>query len=220
LEVERSPLFESWLVAERRRFRGYRAALLEQLVRNAVGDEIFGYLEQWLQLAPFEQRVHEMLLTALARRGRIREGEERLAASARLFEAEGLDARPLREAWRAARAQADGAVQITTAMPQPAAAPHGGFDKTALIEPRRASIAVMPFIDHTPGVSVRGGPADGLAHDVITRLAKLRSLFVIAQGTVFALDERRVGPEEAARILGVDYVVGGSLLRRGKQFRV
>ena len=33
------------------------------------------------------------------------------------------------------------------------------------------------------GLSVRGGAADALAHDVITRLAKLRSLFVIAQGT-------------------------------------
>ena len=43
------------------------------------------------QLAPFDRRVHEILLNALARRGRIREGEEHLAATARLFEAEGLD---------------------------------------------------------------------------------------------------------------------------------
>ena len=42
-------------------------------------------------------------------------------------------------------------------------------------------------------LGARGGAADALAHDVITRLAKLRSLFVIAQGTVFALHERRIG---------------------------
>src|SRR4029453_16677109 len=52
------------------------------------------------------------------------------------------------------------------------------------------------------------------------RLAKLRSLFVIAQGTVFALSERRVGPEEAGRTLNVDYVVSGTLQRKGKRLTV
>jgi hypothetical protein len=46
---------------------------------------------------------------------------------------------------------------------------------------------------------------------VITRLAKLRSLFVIAQGTIFALAEKGVGAEEAGRLLNVDYVVSGTL---------
>ena len=69
----------------------------------------------------------------------------------------------------------------------------------------------MPFIDASPATGARGGAADALAHDVITRLAKLRSLFVIAQGTVFALHERRIGPEEAGRMLNVDYVVSGSV---------
>ncbi|MFX8860261.1 hypothetical protein ABTM70_19005, partial [Acinetobacter baumannii] len=65
-----------------------------------------------------------------------------------------------------------------------------------------------------------GGPAGGLAHDLITRLAKLRSLFVIAQGSVFALNERHVGPEEAGRMLNVDYVVSGSLQRRDNRLAV
>ena len=52
-----------------------------------------------------------MLLDALARRGRIREGEEHLAATTRLFEAEGLDCAPIRDAWRSARAQADSSPQ-------------------------------------------------------------------------------------------------------------
>jgi DNA-binding winged helix-turn-helix (wHTH) protein len=75
--------------------------------------------------------------------------------------------------------------------------------------PRRASIAVMPFLDESVITGVRGGTADALAHDVITRLAKLRTLFIIAQGTVFTLHERRVGPEEAGRMLDVDYVASG-----------
>ena len=55
---------------------------------------------------------------------------------------------------------------------------------------------------------------------MITRLAKLRSLFVIAQGTVFALHERRIGAEEAGRMLNVDYVVSGSVRRDGKRLTV
>jgi len=84
----------------------------------------------------------------------------------------------------------------------------------------RASIAVMPFVDRSAQAGVRGGLADGLAFDVIARLAKLRSLFVIAQGTVFALDQRSVGPEEAGRTLNVDYVVSGSLRRHGHRLAV
>ena len=106
LEIDRSPVFNGWLTAQRRRFRGCHAALLEHLVKSVPDDEAFGYLEKWLQLAPFDRHVHELLLNALARRGRIREGEEHLAATVRLFEAEGLDCAPLRDAWRSARAQA------------------------------------------------------------------------------------------------------------------
>ena len=84
----------------------------------------------------------------------------------------------------------------------------------------RASIAVMPFTDSSAVSGIRGGIADALAHDVITRLAKLRSLFVIAQGTVFALHEQHIGSAEAGRILGVDYVTSGSVQRRGKRLTV
>jgi TolB-like protein len=89
------------------------------------------------------------------------------------------------------------------------------------VEPRRASIAVMPFVDLSAATDVkRGGTADALAFDVITRLAKLRSLFVIAQGTVFALQERGIGPGDVANFLDVDYVVSGTLRRFGQRLAV
>src|SRR5215470_5110424 len=215
LDIDRSPGFNGWLTAQRRRFRGCHAALLEHLVRHVPDDEALGHLEKWLQLAPFDRRVHELLLTALARRGRIREGEEHLAATTKLFEAEGLDGAPVRDAWRAARAQVDGTrVRVT------APAADSGRDDTAPTATRRASIAVMPFTDRSATTDARGGASDALAHDVITRLAKLRSLLVIAQGTVFALHERRIGPEEAGRMLNVDYVVSGAVRRDGNRLAV
>ena len=85
---------------------------------------------------------------------------------------------------------------------------------------RRASIAVMPFIDLTPGAKTPGSMAGALAHDLITRLAQLRSLFVIAQGTVFALGERNICPKEAGRLLNVDYLVSGTLQRNARELVV
>jgi DNA-binding SARP family transcriptional activator len=220
LDVDRSPAFSSWLMAQRRRFRGCQAAVLEHLIRSMPDDEAFPHLEKWLQLAPFDRRVHETLLNALARHGRIREGEEHLATTARLFEAEGLDHAPLRERWRAAREKAETSARVQVAASPPATA-SGSSDAAVVVPaPRRASVAVMPFVDQSVETRIPGGPADGLAHDVITRLAKLRNLFVIAQGTVFALRERHIAPEEAGRMLNVDYIVSGSLQRHGQRLTV
>jgi DNA-binding SARP family transcriptional activator/TolB-like protein/tetratricopeptide (TPR) repeat protein len=217
-EIDRNPDFNAWLTAQRRQFRGRHVALLERLAGTETGDEIFRHLEKWLELAPFDLRVHEMLLNAFARHRRLREGEEHLLATARMFEDEGLDHGPVREMWRAAKAQGDGAkIRVTDISPVPALTP---ADDGVIASPRRASIAVMPFIERNAGMPAQGGAAGGLAHDLITRLAKLRSLFIIAQGTVFALSERHVGPEEAGRMLNVDYVVSGSLQRQGARMTV
>jgi DNA-binding SARP family transcriptional activator/tetratricopeptide (TPR) repeat protein len=220
LEIDRSPAFNGWVTAQRRRFRGYHAALLEHLVKRFPNDEALGYLEQWLVLAPFDERVHELLLNALARNGRIRDGEEHLASTTRLFESEGLDSTPIRDAWRSARAPGENSPRVHTVVSGVTAAAGNGLENIVSVAPCRASIAVMPFVDQSTEISARGGPADALARDVITRLAKLRSLFVIAQGTVFALHERRVGPEEAGRMLSVDYVTSGTLRRQGDRLAV
>jgi DNA-binding SARP family transcriptional activator len=220
LEIDRSPAFNGWITAQRRRFRGYHATLLEQLVQSASDDVALGYLEKWLVLAPFDQRVHELLLHALARRGQIREGEEHLTATVRLFESEGLDCNPIREAWQSTRATADRSSRTPMAAANVTTPAGKGDEPPATIAQRRASIAVMPFIERSAMTGIRGGIADALADDVITRLAKLRSLFVIAQGSVFALHDRQIGPEEAGRMLNVDYIVSGSVRRQGEQLLV
>jgi DNA-binding winged helix-turn-helix (wHTH) protein/tetratricopeptide (TPR) repeat protein len=106
----------------------------------------------------------------------------------------------------------------SAAMPITESEPDSG--DVALRAHRRASLAVMPFVDKSDVVRARGGAADALVHDIIARLAKLRSLFVIAEGTVFALHERQVGPTEAAELLKVDYIANGSIRRSGKNLTV
>jgi DNA-binding SARP family transcriptional activator len=215
LEIEHSPVYTGWLIAQRRRFRGYHAALLENLGRNVPDAEALGYLETWLELAPFDRRAHELLLRALVRCDRIREAEEHFATATRLFEAEGLDGTPLREAWRSAKAHEERLPGATVS----ATADESRGDRPSA-EPHRASVAVMPFDDCSTITEGGGGQAGALAHDVITGLAKLRNLFVIAQGTVFALHERHIGSDQAGRMLNVEYVTSGTLRRQGDRLSV
>lgn len=218
-EIDRNPSFNTWLTAQRRQFRGRHAAVLEQLAGAVADNEMMGVLEAWLALAPLDPRVHEKLFLAFARRGQLREGDDHLAATVRLFDADGLDVAPLHEMWRSAKANVASTSRAHVSSPSPEA-PAADISGRLIGGPRRASIAVMPFVERSAAAGLPGGLADGLVHDVITRLAKLRSLFVIAEGTVFALGERRIGAEEAGRMLNVDYVVSGSLRRQGSRLTV
>ena len=49
LAIDRSPVFTGWLTAQRRRLRGCRAAVLEQLVMRGPDDEALVYLDTWLR---------------------------------------------------------------------------------------------------------------------------------------------------------------------------
>ncbi|MGX7875984.1 BTAD domain-containing putative transcriptional regulator [Mesorhizobium sp. ORM6] len=210
LELERSPHFNSWLTAQRRRFRSIQAAMLGQLVASLPTDcdEAIGYLDRWVELTPFNGRVHEALLASLARRGEIGAAEQHLAAAEHLYRSEELDIAPLRAAWRAIRTRPVGASPRMQLVPAKQGPPGAAPGDAGPVEPSHASLAVMPFVEDS---GARGGLADGLTHDIITRLAKLRDFFVIARGSVFALAQTAIAPEEAGRKLGVDYVATGTV---------
>lgn len=212
LEIDRNPLFNNWLTAQRRRFGSCHAAILEHLVKTLPpeSDDTSAHLEKWLELTPFDSCAHIALLTRLARRGQFGACEGHLAAAAALFQSEELDFGPIRQAWLAIRAERP----CATVPAQPAAPPAANQSPIVLAgsetaTPYKASLAVMPFAEDAGGV--RGGLADGLTHDIITRLAKLRDFFVIARGSVFALAEKNIAPEDAGRRLNVDYVATGTV---------
>jgi len=200
------PEFSAWLASQRNRFRAMRATIAEALAARATDPaERMRRLDAWVQVAPFDLRPHEQLLDSLVRSRRVREAEEHLARTIQQFETAGLDWTPLRDSWRQSREAVLPASRIEV------------VDAPVLArrEPRRAAVAVMPFSDD----SRRDRTADGLTEDIIMQLAKLRVLFVIARGSVFALAERGLTGPEAARLLNVDYVVTGSL-RRGSRTTV
>jgi DNA-binding winged helix-turn-helix (wHTH) protein len=74
------------------------------------------------------------------------------------------------------------------------------------------SIAVLPF-DASPDADEREGILlDGLAHDVISGLASLRSFDVTGRGSAFALRGMGQDPQAIRQLLRVDHAVTGRIL--------
>ena len=85
--------------------------------------------------------------------------------------------------------------------------------------PQRPSVAVLPF------ANLSGDPsqdyfADGITEDLITDLAKLSGLDVIARNSVFAYKGKPLVLADVGRDLGVRFVVEGSVRRTGDQIRL
>ncbi len=138
------------MTAQRRRFRSCQTALLDRLVQGVDDAEALGYLERWLELAPFERRAHAQMLTLLARGERLREGEEHLAAAVQLFESSGLDAGPLVAAWRNARGAGSASLLAVTEPPSPGAdgdARHAGAPRSRSCRSRTSPIRPAAVAD-------------------------------------------------------------------------
>jgi TolB-like protein len=90
---------------------------------------------------------------------------------------------------------------------------------SALTLPDKPSIAVLPF------TNLSGDPeqdyfADGMVDDIITGLARINWLFVIARNSTFTYKGRAVDVKQVGHELGVRYVLEGSVRKAGGNVRV
>jgi len=83
----------------------------------------------------------------------------------------------------------------------------------------KPSIAILPFTNMSDDASQEYF-VDGMTEDLITDLAKIESLFVIARNTVFTYKGKSVVVPDVARELGVIYVLEGSVRRIGDRVRI
>lgn len=91
--------------------------------------------------------------------------------------------------------------------------------RSDLSPPDRPSIAVVPF------ANVSDDPkqeyfADGMTDGLVTELAQVSGLFVIARNSTFAYKGKAVTPRQVSEELGVRYVLEGSVQRAGEQLRI
>jgi adenylate cyclase len=118
-------------------------------------------------------------------------------------------AEPMR-AWRHAPAgqQAAGAPQPPTSRPLVVPVPSD-----------KPSIAVLPF-QNMSGDPEQEHFCDGLVEDIITTLSKLAGLRVIARNSSFVYKGQSVDIRDAAKQLGVRYVLEGSVRKSGNRIRI
>jgi adenylate cyclase len=113
--------------------------------------------------------------------------------------------------WRKVVSSVADLVGGSGAAPAPSDAP--------LALPSRPSIAVLPF------ANLSGDPeqdyfSDGMVEEIITSLSRIKSIFVIGGGSSLSLKGKAITPEEAARQLGVRYILEGSVRRAGGRVRI
>lgn len=82
--------------------------------------------------------------------------------------------------------------------------------------PAAATIAVMPFANLS-GTSEQDYFADGIVDELITALSRFKTFAVVSRTSSFAFKGKAVDIREAARELGVRYVVEGSVRRAGEK---
>jgi TolB-like protein len=86
----------------------------------------------------------------------------------------------------------------------------------ALPVPSKPSIAVLPF-ESAPDIAWF---ANGMVDDIITALARIKWLFVIARHSSFVYGGRAVDVTQVSRDLGVRYVLEGSVRRADDRVRI
>jgi len=88
-----------------------------------------------------------------------------------------------------------------------------------LLLPDKPSIAVLPF-QNMSGDPEQAYFADGVAEDVLTTLSKIEELMVIARNSSFVFRDQSRDVREIGRILGVRYVLEGSVRKSGNRVRL
>ena len=94
--------------------------------------------------------------------------------------------------------------------------PHTG---DVFLLPDKPSIAVLPF-NNMSGDPEQEYFSDGITEDIVTELSRFSELFVIARNSSFVFKGKSFDIKEAARQLGVQFVVEGSVRKSGDRVRV
>lgn len=213
--------FDAWLAGERARFSRLAAGIFARLTAlcEAAGDRagVAVTAERWLILDPACEEAHRSLMRLHAHAGRRSDAVRQYRICAEAVRRE-LDAEPEEETIELLRSIRDPPRAASAA-----ATPTGTLpdlhppERRAL--PDRPSLAVLPF-GTLGGPAEGGGFADGVASDVLTRLSRLRSLFVIARGSSFRFRGAQIDPRTVGRALGVRYLVTGSVRTHGGRLRL
>ena len=82
------------------------------------------------------------------------------------------------------------------------------------------ALAVIPFVDLSPGAASKAAFADGLTEEITTAMARIPGVFVTARQSCMVYKNAMVDARTIASDLGVRYLIEGSIEVGGKSVRV
>jgi len=227
-----SASFDQWLASERAQFDDQRREKLEQEIDRLAKDNAplelqIGAARRLIAFEPTHEAAVRTLMTALVKSGdrarAIREYERcREALRAKLDLPPSKETEALYEALRLMAANRNRAEAAETSGAEPyASAPfHSSKDRGERHDlTHQPSIAVLPFVDLANG-KLPAGIADGLVEDLIQVLSRVPNFFVISRLSTLAFRDQARQPKEIGEVLGVKYVLSGSIRLGAHRMRV
>lgn len=206
--------FEHWLAGERERFRQLACTIHSRLMDHAErsGDieEALNHGLKLISLDPLQEQVHRALMRNYAAQGRHDAALAQYERCKRELSSQ-LGVQPESETetlMRSIKASRRNGPAIAPAQVPPAPS-----------LPDKPSIAVLPFTNLTSDQEQQFF-ADGMTEDIIGALSRIRELFVISRSSSFVYKGRAIRAEDAARELGVRYILEGSVRVAGNRVRV
>jgi TolB-like protein/DNA-binding SARP family transcriptional activator/Flp pilus assembly protein TadD len=201
---------EDWLRPERQRLGNLAAHVVERCalesVANAVDDETCRVGRLLLTGDRLREPVYRALMRLHVRRGE-RTAALQWYAACRTALSEELGAAP--------DAKTDQLYHDILADRAAAPTPRP-IEGSA---PERPAIAILPFSNLSDDARL-GYLCDGITEDVITGLGRFRLFFVIDRHSSAAVSEQESDVAEIGRILGVRYLVQGSVRPHGERVRI
>ncbi len=213
------PAFEDWLRDERQHLQERACEALSRLLgHQAAGDteRAIATARRLLALDPLRETTHRALMRLYAGKGERTLALKQYLACRDVLAAE-LGLSPETETEELAAEIRTGAARTEEAVDPVSDRRASRAEPLPL--PDKPSIAVLPF------VNISGDPeqeyfSDGVTEDIITELARFRSLFVIAHNSSFTYKGRAAMVQDIGRELGVQYVVEGSVRKAGARVRI
>jgi TolB-like protein len=206
----RDPAFEGWLAAEQARFRRLIIEVLDRLIPMESGREKLAAAHRLIGLDPLREASHRLLMHTLAAQGETALALRQFESCQKLLRDE-LGVEPAAETVELRR-------QIVGGRPVPRDAPQLKAARGAA-QTDKPTIAVLPFANLS-GDAGQDFFSDGITEDIITELARFKSIYVIARNSSFAYRSRAIGIQAIARDLDAGYVLEGSVRRLGARLRI
>ena len=222
-----APGFESWRATENARISSSIVEILLRMAALAEEEHRFAdaaiFLRQALGRDPFSEIVVRRLMRCHEAHGRPDQALRLFAEFEHRLEVD-LQAQPERETREAIRAIRARRELDESSSERNEEKQKTSGEQTRFSAPNRTNgdgpwIAVMPFANLSDSLD-HGYFCDGIAEDIITELSRFSSLFVIARNSSFSLRDEVFDARQITDVLGVQYLLEGSVRRSGKRLRI